>query len=73
MKKQLLNNEVEEAKGSRGVLLKGRFLYKCVLPREGQARPRVFPNLRRMYEYWNLLYEQLSFYFLTFFPVSCKK
>jgi hypothetical protein len=31
------------------ILLYGRFLYECVL------LPRVFPNLRRMHEYWNLL------------------
>ncbi len=39
-------------------LLKGRFLYKCVLvrergTREGMSRS-MFPNLRRTHEYRNL-------------------
>ncbi len=71
MKRQLLNNEVEEPKGSRGGFVVGEVPVRVhVLPREGHPRPRVFPNLTRMHEYWNLPYEQLSFYFLTFFPVS---
>jgi hypothetical protein len=33
-------------------MMEGRFLYECVLLREGHLR--VFPNLRRTHEYENL-------------------
>jgi hypothetical protein len=38
--------------------------------------PRVFPNLRRMNEFWNLLplhKNKLSFYFFTSFPFHNKE
>jgi hypothetical protein len=40
----------------------------------GREPEGVFPNLRRMHEYWNLplLCKQLSFYFLACFPFHKK-
>jgi hypothetical protein len=64
------------AEGSKSALvvlkLQGRFLYKCVLLREGHLR--VFSNLRRMHKYRNLpFHKQLSFYFLASFPFHRKE
>jgi hypothetical protein len=55
-----LNGPIKASSFSQGFvsMLWGRFPYECVLPREGHVRgvrPRVFQNLRRMHEYWNLL------------------
>ncbi len=60
LKSSLLLNENEASSKN---IWQGRFLYECVLLREG------LPNLRRVHEYWNL-YVNNPLQFPSFFPIS---
>jgi hypothetical protein len=52
-------------------MFQGRFLYECILLREGHQR--VFLNLRRMHKYGNLPLHEHNFLFLASFQFHKKE